>query len=198
MSNPHRVKFAVSCTSDDDHTPPPCTPLMHRLDATRPSPLVGHKLAYSGRMAHLAALVAPAVAVHWDDSGGCGEDKAMLGSAMPYSCIPRLARRLPLEPTTSTSSGREHVVGELARRHPVDTALMAPVVVAWAGEQWISTSEFVVAAGIAATKVCGRPAMARHKAVVAKYPLADDGAYVYVLRLVEFTHGEQRGRFFVH
>ncbi|WIA10850.1 hypothetical protein OEZ85_011016 [Tetradesmus obliquus] len=134
-------------------------------DPTLPSPLLGQKLTYSGHMAHLAALVAPAV-----EEGPC----AMLESAIPYSCIARLASGLP----EVGGRCRHHapIIGELARS-------TGSKVLAWAGERWISTSEFVIAAGIAATKVCGKPALARHKAVVVKHP--GEQQQLYVLRLAE-------------
>lgn len=171
MSTPRRVRFAVTCTSDNDTTP--SAPAVQCAGA---SPLLGTgagKMAYNGRTAHLAALVLPAVSP-------CSD---IAGDAMPYACIPRLVDRLPV----AAKDGAEEV-GTLARQSAESNLPMA-----WAGKQWVSVPEFVVAAGVAATKLCGKPAHIRHKAVVRKRP---GGAYV--LELVEFPHGEQRGRFFVH
>lgn len=176
MTRPfRRVRFALDCTNET-----PLTPAASQHTAAtqhHASPLIGTQLTYHGHMAHLAALVAPAVILN-NDHESLDE---LLKAALPYASIPRLLPRL--KPANAIAG--QPLIGILA-------ALNGNVVV-WAGERWIAVSEFVVAAGIAATKLCGQPASARHKAVVLK-----EGDASYVLRLTNFPYGEQRGRFFVH
>lgn len=170
MASPRRVRFALSSTSDNDQTPqPPRLPRSPVLPSERKTG------RYGSHVAHIAALVASAV----EGCAPTGDSQAVVD--MAYSSIPRLIEAGKIRPAAEAHSMQ---VGTLAAD--------GSRALAWTGKEWIGLSDFVVAAGLAAQRICGKRASVRHKAVVRR-----SGHNQYLLRLIEFPHGEQRGRFFV-
>jgi hypothetical protein len=126
-------------------------------------------------MAHIVALLAPVVVV--DE-----EEALALRGALGFSTLPKLLRKLPQAAPGSQGTS----IGELRAKPDASGA------VAWTGEEWLALREFVYAAGIAAMKLCGRPASVRHKAIITSEHSR------HLVRIIELPEGQQRGRFYVH